>query len=216
MDSSTPLLSTRQSQRIPPLIGDGKGVYRIHVIGNSGSGKSTISRQLSTILKTPYIPLDEVFWNPDWVQCSEDEFQTRINLLLEQHRETGWIIDGNYSRRMGPAVKNERTDCVWLDPPLLLYLPRLIFRTFLRLIRMEPACAPGCDESIFNVLKPNDDSIIWWCITHHGYCREFGAKLLEEDGGVENGGKVRRIGGWGSELRRWIGEVERMAEDEGK
>ncbi|EPS35702.1 hypothetical protein H072_10860 [Dactylellina haptotyla CBS 200.50] len=189
---------------LPPLLGDGKGVYRIHVIGNSAT-------RLALILKIPFIPLDEVFWNPNWVQTPNDEFQARIDVLLEQHRETGWVIDGNYTRRMGAAVSIERTDCIWLDPPILLYLPRLIFRTFLRLISINPQCAPGCNETLLSVLKFNDESIIWWCITHHGHCREYGERLIKEDGGVGNGGKVRRIGGWGSELWRWTAEVERMA-----
>ncbi|KAK6347681.1 hypothetical protein TWF718_005520 [Orbilia javanica] len=222
--STEPLLEGR-GDRVPPLRGDGKGVYKIHVIGNSGMlasppwvflkfylvlWGSTLSRQLSKILNIPYVPLDEVFWEPNWSAPSNEEFQSRIDVLLGKYRDTGWIIDGNYSRRMGEAVKNERTDCIWLDPPLLLYLPRLIYRTFLRLLGIEPNCAPGCNESWRGVFSLNDKSIIWWCITHHGYCREWGRKLIEEEGDVVHGGKVRRITGLGGELKRWVGDVEGM------
>ncbi|KAK6334258.1 hypothetical protein TWF730_003472 [Orbilia blumenaviensis] len=178
-----------------------------------GTGKSTLSRHLSQVLKIPYIPLDEIFWSPNWSSPSNEEFQSRITHVLEEHRSknTGWVIDGNYSRRMGGLVAGERTDCIWLDPPLLLYLPRLILRTFYRLIGTEPNCAPGCEENWRDVLSPNDKSIIWWCVTHHGYCREWGESVIVEQGRVEDGGIVRRIGGWGGELRWWVGEVERLA-----
>ncbi|KAF3159499.1 hypothetical protein TWF751_000755 [Orbilia oligospora] len=211
MSSTTPLL---QSRDVPPLRGDGKGVYRIHIIGNSGTGKSTLSRHLAKTLNLPYIPLDEVFWNPNWSAPSNEEFQSRIDILLDQHRDTGWVIDGNYSRRMGARVRDEKTDCIWLDPPLILYLPRLIFRTFLRLFGLTPNCAPGCEESWSGVFSLNDKSIIWWCVTHHGYCRELGEKFIAEEGAVEDGGKIRRITGFGGDLKRWIGEVEGMVRKE--
>ncbi|KAF3936662.1 hypothetical protein ABW19_dt0208311 [Dactylella cylindrospora] len=117
---------------------------------------------------------------------------------------------------MGSFVAERRTDCIWLDPPLLLYLPRLILRCFLRVLRLEPQCAPGCNESLIAMLQFNDQSIVYWCVTHHGYCREYGEKLLKEDGAVENGGKVRRICGWGGELRRWVGEVEDMVKEQSR
>ncbi|KAK6358847.1 hypothetical protein TWF696_000027 [Orbilia brochopaga] len=130
--------------------------------------------------------------------------------MLERYRDTGWVVDGNYTRRVGPRVAAERTDCIWLDPPLLLYLPRLIYRTLLRVLRLAPQCAPGCDESLAMVLQPNDTSIIWWCIFHHGPSRANGRQLLLQDGGIERGGKVRRLGGWGSEYREWMTQLTRM------
>ncbi|KAK6499585.1 hypothetical protein TWF481_009949 [Arthrobotrys musiformis] len=203
-------------EEVPPLRGDGKGVYRIHVIGNSALNiraegtQSTLSRNLSKILNIPYVPLDEVFWRPSWSAPSNDEFQSRIDILLDRYESTGWVIDGNYSRRMGSRVADSRTDCIWLDPPLLLYLPRLIFRTFLRLVGLEPNCAPGCQERWSAVFSLNDKSIIWWCIAHHGYCREYGEKMLAKYGSVDDGGKVRRITGLGGELNKWIGDVEKI------
>lgn len=37
-----------------------------------------------------------------------------------------------------------------LDPPLLLYFPPLVIRTFLRLFRLRPPCAPGFEEQEFS------------------------------------------------------------------
>ena len=41
---------------------------RIIVIGSPGSGKSTLSRNLSEITGIPLIHLDKEFWNYDWVK----------------------------------------------------------------------------------------------------------------------------------------------------
>ncbi|KAF3917480.1 hypothetical protein ABW21_db0200274 [Orbilia brochopaga] len=164
------------------------------------------------LLRIPYISLDEVYWRPGWQETSTDDFQANIRTLLERYRDTGWIVDGDYTRRMGPLVAAERTDCIWLDPPLLLYLPRLICRTLLRLLHFAPPCAPGCDESLIMALQPNDTSIIWWCIFHHGSVRANGQQLMLQDGGVERGGKIRRLGGWGSEYRQWMAQLTRMVD----
>jgi adenylate kinase family enzyme len=40
---------------------------RINVIGTTGSGKTTFSKELSTALGIPYVQLDELFWKPNWV-----------------------------------------------------------------------------------------------------------------------------------------------------
>ena len=48
-----------------------------------------------------------------------------------------------------------------LDPPLVLYFPRLVLRTFLRLFRLAPPCSTGCEERASEVFFSRA-SIIWW------------------------------------------------------
>ena len=47
---------------MPALLGDTDGVYRIRIVGNSGSGKSTIARNVGALLNLPVIHLDEIHW----------------------------------------------------------------------------------------------------------------------------------------------------------
>ena len=49
-------------------------MYRINVIGTSGSGKSTFSSELSKALSIKHIEMDKVFWGKDWYWPSDDEF----------------------------------------------------------------------------------------------------------------------------------------------
>ncbi len=50
-----------------------------------------------------------------------------------------------------------------LDPPLLLYFPRLCWRTFLRLLGFVPPCTTGCEESLWDIFFSRE-SIIWWYV----------------------------------------------------
>ena len=105
--------------------------------------------------------------------------------------------------------------CAGLDPPLLLYFPRLVMRTFLRLLRLRPPCAPGCVERIGEVFF-SKDSIIWWCISHHWITRKRNQDMMQRIGlgigrEVERR-RMRRIGGWGSELKRWLCDVRKMVD----
>ena len=66
---------------------------RIAIIGNSGSGKSWLSKQIAKLTGHPLYHLDNEFWKPDWVMTPRDERITRLNEIM---RGEQWIIDGNY------------------------------------------------------------------------------------------------------------------------
>lgn len=95
-----------------------------------------------------------------------------------------------------------------LDPPFMLYFPRLCYRTFLRALGYRQPCSPGCDESWSNIFTLGEKSIIWWCWTNHDSMRERTRARFGK--GVEGG---RRIGGWGSELNAWLEDVKKMVRD---
>ncbi|TFK63463.1 hypothetical protein BDN72DRAFT_803248 [Pluteus cervinus] len=190
---------------IPPLFGDSDGNYRIRIVGNSGVGKSTLGRQLSKILGIPYFGLDELFWKPGWEKSSAEEFQGKLNKVLSEH--SSWIIDGNYSSKGGNLARGISTDVVWLDPPFVLYFYRIIVRTSLRLLGLGPACSPGCEETIQSLLAW--DNIILLCLNHHQPMRTREHQNLLQSG-VDIGGNMRRIGGWGSDLTNWLEAVRQQ------
>ncbi|KAI6149612.1 hypothetical protein BKA82DRAFT_4131328 [Pisolithus tinctorius] len=187
--------------QIPPLLGDGHGRYRVHIVGNSGAGKSTLGVELASILGVPYIPLDPLFWNPNWTPSTPEEFQVKVlKRLMEDER--GWVVDGNYGSRLGDLVTERRTDIVWLDPPFVLYFARLVVRTLQRLFGLKDNCAPGCSETLAHVFLSKEESILYWAITHHSVVRRRESENLQR-WGVHVGGNMRRIGGWGTELKLW-------------
>ena len=71
---------------------DGK---RITVIGCPGSGKSTFSKKLHELTGIPLFSLDNVWWRADRTHISRDEFDRKLEDILQNPE---WIIDGDYSR----------------------------------------------------------------------------------------------------------------------
>ncbi|KAG8702636.1 hypothetical protein FRC08_003356 [Ceratobasidium sp. 394] len=92
-----------------PLLGDGNDTYRIAIVGNSGTGKTTLAVELSELLGIPYLSLDEVHWQPGWVETPAEEFRQKVEAFLLSHPD-GWIIDGNYQRKVGTVVQDMATD----------------------------------------------------------------------------------------------------------
>ncbi|KAJ6482703.1 hypothetical protein C8R45DRAFT_1215416 [Mycena sanguinolenta] len=178
--------------------------------------KSTVGKQLADVLGLPFISLDTLFWKPGWEQSTDDEVRARVEQRLADCPD-GWVVDGNYARRLGTIIDDTSTDVIWLDPPLALTLPRVIWRTFLRLLRLKEPCSPGCHEMLSEVFF-SKESIVWWCITHHGVVRERQtAKMARIGLGIGSdveGQKMRRLGGWGEELRVWFEDVKRMLQRE--
>lgn len=81
-----------------------ENLNRIAVIGISGSGKSTFSRALSTLLKIPLYHMDSLFWNEGWQEVSPDVWSAQEKTLLSRPQ---WIVEGYidpaYPERLGKA-----------------------------------------------------------------------------------------------------------------
>ncbi|KAJ3794233.1 hypothetical protein GGU11DRAFT_690216 [Lentinula aff. detonsa] len=207
-------MAASQPNVLPPLIGDSQGRYKIRVLGNSGAGKSTVSHQLASILDIPLLSLDELYWQPGWKPMPNNEFRDKIMSFMEKNASRGWVVDGDYVRMGGAVVHEHATDVIWLDPPLLLYFPRLVFRTFLRLIGLESSCSVGCSESVREVFF-SKSSILWWCLSQHRVVIDRNSAQMKI-WGLEVGSrppkerKMRRLGGWGSEVTDWLQSVWKM------
>ena len=70
-------------------------VQRIMVIGCSGGGKSTLSRQICERLHIPYISMDrDFYWLPGWVKREKAEERALITECVAQEC---WLMDGSGS-----------------------------------------------------------------------------------------------------------------------
>ncbi|KXN82468.1 hypothetical protein AN958_02529 [Leucoagaricus sp. SymC.cos] len=200
----------------PPLLGDEKGNYRVVVIGNSGTGKSTLSVALAKELCIPYVAMDRLNWNPGWVETPAEELKTLVQKAME-NSPRGWVIDGVHSRKLGSIVQDNATDIIWLDPPLILYFPRLFVRTMRRWLQWDEPCSPGCKEDDLKGIFFSSKSILWWCLTNHSVVRRRCGDMMSQIGiGIGSNiaaRRMRRIGGWGGELKAWWRNVEILRRD---
>jgi len=104
-------------------------MQRISVVGNSGSGKTTVAQAIAAELSLPYLELDAVFHQPDWQPLDSEEFRRIVSEFTVADR---WVVDGGYSA-VSDIVWGRADTVVWLDPPRLRLMRRLVPRTLRRM-----------------------------------------------------------------------------------
>ena len=90
---------------------------RISVRGHTGSGKTTVARQLGSALGLPVVELDTLFWRPNWQETPLEEFRAKVVEALAKH-DDGWVCAGNYNSAVADLVLPMADTVVWLRPPL--------------------------------------------------------------------------------------------------
>ena len=138
-----------------------KRCRRINVIGTSGSGKSTFSRQLAEVLELPHYEMDALFWKPNWVGATDEELFDSVRQVTGGE---SWILDGNYTRTT--PVKWSRVELViWLDMSFARTFYRVTRRVLQRSFSQEEIWpGTGNKESLSKAFFTKD-SIIWWMLT---------------------------------------------------
>ncbi len=149
---------------------------RINMVGSSGSGKSTAGKVIAKKLGYPYIELDEIHWQPNWTESTEQELSFNLERSLQGE---SWVLDGNYSRTV--PIKWKRVQLVvWLDLPYWLTLYQVISRTIRRSVTKETLWA-GNRESLGKAFFSRD-SIIWWSLTNlRKVRRQYLAAMIDPD-----------------------------------
>lgn len=151
---------------------------RFNIIGPSGSGKSTLGRELARPLELPYIQLDQVYWEPNWNEPSDETFFARLKTSLDQAGDR-WVVDGNYTRIIPIKWKSVHT-VIWLDYPLSLIFPRALSRA-LRRIATKQELWPGTgNRETFRKTFLSRDSILLWTLTSYRPLRKRYAKLCTD------------------------------------
>jgi adenylate kinase family enzyme len=143
-------------------------VRRVSVVGNSGSGKSTMARELAAALGVPYLELDGVFHQPGWEPLPEDEFRRVVGAAVAGD---GWVMDGNYSA-VRPLVWARADTVVWLDLPRRTVMRQVVWRTLRRAVTRQELWN-GNREPLRNFLTwVPEESVISWAWHNHGKYRD--------------------------------------------
>ena len=115
---------------------------KIIIIGASGSGKSTVARQLSAWWDIPVVHLDKLSWKEGWIRASNEEFDSLVEQELAKDK---WIMDGNFPR----TLKRRMDACdtvIYLDYPLWFCIFRVLKRVIKNYGKPRPDMNPGCPE----------------------------------------------------------------------
>ncbi len=120
---------------------------RIMVLGSSGTGKTTLSKMLSSKLNIPHLPLDTIYWLKDWSSLSKEDFAIKVRHYLKQHKR--YIIEGNYTNSVTFMERLKHADTIiYLDFPKQKALKGIIEREakYKHIFRSD--MAEGCIEEI--------------------------------------------------------------------
>ncbi len=149
---------------------------RVVVIGNTNAGKSTLAAELARRLDVPFVELDALFWEPNWVESDNDTFRARVSTAIAGD---GWSVAGNYTSRIQDLVWPRAETVIFLDYPLPLVLRRVLTRSWRRWRSHEVLWGTNT-ESFWKHLTSWNDSLFTWAVRSHGKHRERWPDLVAD------------------------------------
>jgi adenylate kinase family enzyme len=176
------------------------GARRVMLYGVTGSGKTTAAARISEATGIPWTQVDELTWEPGWVQTPLEEQRRRMTEVCDADT---WVIDTAYGQWIDvPLARVELV--VALDYPRWLSLQRLLRRTLARVVDKRPVCN-GNTETWRGMV--DDDSIIRW------HFRSFRSKH-DRVVAWENDPTAPRVLRFTRprDLERWIASLARVAQ----
>ncbi len=141
---------------------------RVHVIGNSTSGKSTLAERLAKALQADFVELDALNWLPGWIGLNETDPEELHRRILHATRGDAWIVAGSYSALSQRAFWSRLETVIWLDLPLRVLLARFFRRSWRRWRRRELLWGTNIERFWPQfALWRGSDSLLYWILFHH-------------------------------------------------
>ena len=139
---------------------------RIHVIGNSASGKSTLAKRLASALDADFVELDALNWLPGWVGLNETnpcELERRF-----RHATCGarWVAAGSYRAFAQRTFWPQLETVIWLDLPMYLLLWRVLRRSWTRWRTRELLWGTNVERFWPQLaLWRKSESLVYWIVS---------------------------------------------------
>lgn len=113
MQKTTWLIMSLSCYNLYMSLNDGIGL-KLVMIGNTGAGKSWLSRHIARMLKIPVYHLDQIYWKPgSFTEKQSPEYVSKkIKDIVIQEK---WIVEGSYGDLALECLKNA-TLLFWLNP----------------------------------------------------------------------------------------------------
>ncbi len=106
------------------------------VYGVTGAGKSTLARRIGERLGLPYHAMDDLTWEPGWVEVSDKIQRDRVRTVCAGD---AWVIDAAYAK-WADLVLARADLIVGLDLPRWVSWSRLLRRSIGSIVRRRPTC----------------------------------------------------------------------------
>ena len=147
---------------------------RINIVGTTCTGKTTLARRLSEVLRIPHVEMDALYWEPNWTPVPAGILAQRVAGATSPDR---WILDGNYGV-VRDLIWSKATGIVWLDYPFPVIFLRLFSRTVRRAFFKEELWNGNRERFLTQFMSR--DSLFLWALRSHRRRRKEIEVLLQQ------------------------------------
>ncbi len=138
---------------------------RIHVLGNTGAGKSTVGARLARTLGVSFVELDALNWDPGWIELNATNPEALERRIQVATAEDGWVVAGSYITFSQRVFWPRLQTVIWLDLPLPLLVGRVLVRSWRRWHSKELLWGTNYERFWPQLRVWRQDSLIWWAVT---------------------------------------------------
>ena len=138
---------------------------RIHILGNTGAGKSTLAARLARALDVPFVELDALNWEPGWVGLNATNPEALEQRIREATAGDGWVVAGSYIGFSQRVFWPKLQTVVWLDLPLAQLVWRIVARSWRRWRSKELLWGTNYERFWPQLMVwRKEKSLIWWAV----------------------------------------------------
>jgi energy-coupling factor transporter ATP-binding protein EcfA2 len=176
------------------------GCERILVVGRTGSGKTTLARELAAAIGVPHIELDSLYFGPDLSTAPLPVLRERTRAAVAAER---WVTDGN-KRSVRDLVWTRADTIIWLDYPVYVSLSRLARRARTRALALGNQAARSRRwAALPGLLLAAARGVITALRSHRGQRREYPRMFAEPANGHLAVARLRSP----RATREWLAQV---------